>query len=367
MNYYLKEIKPINSRSNKTGGSKVRKDIEEILKKNGFNEIIIPNVPRLSNRDYISTNFMNHYLVSQLWNKKTKLLKENDNLIIQFPLIIQHSIFLEKTLKNLVKRRVNIILIIHDIESLRVTKRSDISKLKSYILKKEEKLFFSWSSKIVVHNLKMKNFLINIGIKNEKLISIEIFDYLISNEKEIKSKTSESFKNQPIIIAGTLRLHKAKYIYYLPVNVKFNLYGVGYHEQADSVNIDYKGSFSPEQLPYELQGSFGLVWDGNSSLSCEGIYGKYLVINNPHKLSLYLVSGIPIIIWKNAAQADFILKNKCGVTVDSLDNLHEVVNSISEEEYTLMKKRAKKIGKNLKNGYYLKRVLHQLEIGEDND
>ena len=55
-----------------------------------------------------------------------------------------------------------------------------------------------------------------------------------------------------------------------------------------------------------------------SSETCKGSFGEYLRINNPHKTSLYLASGIPVIIWSKAALAEFIEKNKCGITVDSL-------------------------------------------------
>lgn len=42
MNYYLKEIKPVNSRSNKTGGAKIRDDVEKILSKQNFTSITLP-------------------------------------------------------------------------------------------------------------------------------------------------------------------------------------------------------------------------------------------------------------------------------------------------------------------------------------
>ncbi|NRO11242.1 Beta-1,6-galactofuranosyltransferase WbbI [Lactobacillus helveticus] len=48
--------------------------------------------------------------------------------------------------------------------------------------------------------------------------------------------------------------------------------------------------------------------------------GNYLRYNDPHKLSLYLASGIPVIIWKKAAEAKFVEENKVGITVDSLED-----------------------------------------------
>ena len=68
----------------------------------------------------------------------------------------------------------------------------------------------------------------------------------------------------------------------LPENQKFNLYGVGYTGNTNK-DIKYYGAFPPEQLPYVMQGAWGLVWDGTSSNTCEGVFGEYLRINNPHK------------------------------------------------------------------------------------
>ena len=56
--------------------------------------------------------------------------------------------------------------------------------------------------------------------------------------------------------------------------------------------------------------NFGLVWDGTSLDGCNGRYGEYLKFNNPHKTSLYLSCGIPVIIWKEAALADFVEEHK---------------------------------------------------------
>jgi hypothetical protein len=364
MNYYLKEIKPLNSRSNKTGGAKIRADVEKILNKKNFTAITLPNIPRLGNIDYISVSLLNHYRVKRLWQKKMAFLKEGDNLVIQFPLIIQHSIFLKRVLKSLTRKKIKIILVIHDIESLRVTKRRDISVLKQFILNKEEKLFLKYAFKIIVHNSTMERYLIKQGFEKQRLISIEIFDYLISNFDIKKFKNRKISKDQPIIIAGTLRYHKASYIYHLPSDIKFNLYGVGYDEKIQQSNVNYNGAFSPEELPYRLNGSYGLVWDGDSTCSCTGIYGEYLRINDPHKLSLYLVAGLPVIIWKGAAQADFVRKNGCGLIIDSLLNIREITEVVSKTDYLLMQMQAIRIGNKLRKGVYLQKSLSRIKSGE---
>ena len=42
---------------------------------------------------------------------------------------------------------------------------------------------------------------------------------------------------------------------------------------------------------------------------------------------------MPVIVWKDAAIADFILKNEVGIVVESLDSLEGRIKDMSYEEY----------------------------------
>ena len=123
----------------------------------------------------------------------------------------------------------------------------------------------------------------------------------------------------------------------------------------------YNGSFSPEELVSHLEGSFGLVWDGISAETCAGAFGEYLRINNPHKLSLYLAAGLPVIIWKEAALAPFVAENKVGFAVSSLYEIRDVVDRLPDNEYQTMKENAKQIGLHLRKGQYLLTALSKVE------
>lgn len=361
MNYFIKEQFYSKGRTFKSAASKARLDIEDIFLREQFEPIKIEIIPRKGNMNYISTSLKNHFQVMLLWKAAIHNIEQGDRLFIQFPLQ-QHSVFLDFVLKRLIRRGVEIITVIHDLESIRVIKRDDISFFKSFILKKEETFFLKWSSNLIVHNNPMKNFLIKKGISSSKLIPLQIFDYLIPG---YDTRTIEKRFNQmqPIIIAGTLRPHKADYVYHLPTNLNFNLYGAGYVEK-NLPNISYKGVFHPNELPYHLEGSFGLVWDGNSTQTCSGIYGNYLKINSPHKLSLYLAAGIPVIVWKGAAQADFVRKNGCGLIIDSLLNIREITEVVSKTDYLLMQTQAIRIGNKLRKGVYLQKSLSRIKSGE---
>ena len=110
-----------------------------------------------------------------------------------------------------------------------------------------------------------------------------------------------------------------------------------------------------------LQGGFGLVWDGDSAHTCSGMYGEYLKINNPHKASLYLASGFPIIVWSQSALADFVRNNNCGIFVNSLFEIEETLKSISEGEYQELIKNSKMIGRKIRQGHYLKTAVEKCE------
>lgn len=121
----------------------------------------------------------------------------------------------------------------------------------------------------------------------------------------------------------------------------------------------WHGSFKPEDLPSELKGDFGLVWDGTSAETCAGNTGEYLKYNNPHKTSLYLASGMPVIVWRQAAIADFVLENGVGIAVDSLYGLDHVIANISDEEYRTMCENVNRIGEKLRSGYYFMNALEK--------
>ena len=118
----------------------------------------------------------------------------------------------------------------------------------------------------------------------------------------------------------------------------------------------------PDVLPKVLNGKFGLVWDGDSIDKCAGQYGEYMRYNNPHKTSLYLACGIPVVVWNKAAIADFIEKNRIGITVESLNEMSDIIENMSDGQYKELKKNAVIMGDRLREGQMLSRVLEKLDI-----
>ena len=134
-----------------------------------------------------------------------------------------------------------------------------------------------------------------------------------------------------------------------------------HYEDEGLDNIFYHGAFPADELPLKLNGKFGLVWDGYSADGCQGTFGQYLKLNNPHKTSLYLASGLPVIIWKEAALASFIVENNLGFAVDKLSEINEKLSQISDEQYKIMANNVKGISAKLRNGEYIKTALKCIE------
>lgn len=346
MKYYISEGEN-EQKFNAT--NKARSDAEKIFEMQNFKKIVVPTKYKRETNKLLKIKQI-RYLISNyfVWKRTLKVLNENDTVVIQYPIL--NSLFgLNKILKKLKKRKINTVLLIHDLDSLRNSK-------KNIILKEDYKNLNS-ASKVIVHNDKMKNEVEKMNVDSSKIIVLGVFDYLF---KQIDYKNRN--KDNEIIIAGNLSKQKTKYIEKLNKlsKIKFNLYGIGYEKSEEDINIKYCGKFPPEELLNELDGSFGLIWDGDSLESCTGNLGNYLRFNNPHKTSLYLAAGIPVIVWSKSAISDFVNKNNVGITVDSLYELEEKITNIKSEEYSVMLDNAKKLSAKLKEGYFLSNALNSL-------
>ena len=141
--------------------------------------------------------------------------------------------------------------------------------------------------------------------------------------------------------------------------VKVNLYGPNFDEKMRQCsNIDYYGSFPVDEIPNQLNKGFGLVWDGESIDGCKGFSGQYLRYNNPHKMSLYIASGLPIVIWKEAAQARFVEENGIGICVGSLEEIGGTLSRMSENEYCGLIENVNKINNEVTTGKYAENALY---------
>ncbi|KRL98672.1 sugar transferase [Liquorilactobacillus satsumensis] len=316
------------------GGSKANEDIAKFLKSSDFKTLSIEIA-----KSKLLKLFYSFFKIPRL------IKKENGNLIVfQYPL---HTYLISRTLVRTASRSTNtkLIILIHDIQSLQFFE-GDAKKTA------REVELFNMADTLVVHNEEMARWLREQGVKKE-MVSLEIFDY--DNPQPVQNNFN--YKGS-VCFAGNLA--KSSFLEKLNLKHKIYIFGPNAMNNSYAKCVQYCGKYSPEELPKYLNQNFGLVWDGSSTETCAGVYGNYLRYNNPHKVSLYLSTGIPVVVWSGAAIAKFVEKYKVGITIDNLDELDEILGKISASEYNQLKKNTLNVALKMRKGYFVKKALAKL-------
>lgn len=335
----------------KNAANKARADVEAILCEESYQEI--PIVIPYKGKQPLMTSLKEHWSNAAIWKSKLAHLKKGDQLLIQYPLMSK-NLLVGKLLKNLRRRGVDVTVLIHDLESLRYINRQDGGVKQKLRITLEERTVLTNASVVIAHNEAMANYLRQQSYPIAEVRTLGIFDYLLPETFRI----SEKQPSHHVMIAGNLDANKVGYLKGISSiqGAFFQLFGANYQE-VEADNIQYNGSFMPDDLPKELVGGYGLVWDGDSTETCSGMYGDYLRFNNPHKTSLYLACGFPVVIWKQAALAPFIEENNLGVTINSLDDLSKL-QEISKDNYDKMVSAVSEMSQKLRHGYFLKKAVN---------
>ena len=328
-----------------TAGPKAKDDIITIARRMGYESLLIANPQGKRAR----LNYLYKAIMGQL---RTVYQRHPDQIVFQYSGYNRFTSYIALHELRKYNKHVPFYLFVHDVKTLRTNTPDNLDAGK--FNRNEIKLFNRYDG-LIVHNDQMKAWLHDHGV-TVPMISLGIFDYL--NPQPINRMTNFD-KN--VNFAGNL--YKPVFLTKLSTKTKFVVYGINPLEYGPS--IDYRGSKTPTEIPRFLTENFGLVWDGESLDKCSGIDGNYMRYNNPHKTSLYLSSGIPVITWKKAAIADFIMANHAGIVVDSLTNIDAVLSAISKTQYNQMKSNAETIAHRLRTGYYTKHALNSLKAIKD--
>ena len=331
--YLSRNYKGLNS-----AGNKAKTDIEKIMKGLHYKNVGL--------KQTFYTNSISAFIVTLMGVLLFPFrLHRGDVLILQYPLK-KYYVYVCR-MAHL--RGCKVVTLIHDLGSFRRQKLTILHEITR----------LNYSDYVIAHNSAMKNWLQEQGCK-AILGELEIFDYLSEGINVKEYATSQS--PYKVLYAGALASRKNKFLYDLEDHISsysFVLYGNGFEPERIKKKelFVYKGFVPSEELIATAEGDFGLVWDGNSIESCTGNFGEYLQYNNPHKTSLYIRCGLPVIIWEKAALAPFIREHKIGFSVASLKELHDILPSISEQEYKEMKFNTLKIGECLSCGFYSSKAI----------
>ena len=320
--------------------NKAKTDIEAILRYMGLEHAGLTQT-RYSNP--ISGFFRTLFSVL----KSPFTLHKRDVLVVQYPF----KSFYKFICRLAHMRGATVVTVIHDLSCFRcksISPKREIRRL-------------NHSDYIIAHNQVMAQWLHDNGCR-AKIASLGIFDYLA---RATPQPQPERFKPVEIIYAGMLRKRKTAFLYDWLNNlssaeqIHVTLYGNDFEQQQLNTDapVDYKGFIPSEELIATASAHFGLVWDGDSVDACSGNFGEYLRINNPHKASLYLRCGIPVIVWNQSAIRHIINDFHAGIAIESLSELPDLLAKMTEEEYQHLRDGAARLGTLIAQGHFIQQAL----------
>ena len=248
------------------------------------------------------------------------------------------------------KSRIHIICFIGDIDGI---KDGNKKKLEIEIKQFRRYRYF------IVHNDAMRQWL-QLRINEGNCAVLEFFDFLAAPINKFRALSFD------IVFAGNLE--KSKFLESLHLlldktssKIHFNLYGPGYTaSMAMQKRVYWFGIEKPYDLPAKINGSFGLVWDGDSIDEPGGSLGDYMQYISHHKLSLYILSGLPVIVPAAAATAPLVEKYKIGITIRSLFEIESKIKGITNVEYQQMKRNMQPLAEKISKGGCIKEALQKL-------
>lgn len=322
-------------------GSKARLDIEQIMGK--------MNIRPAGKQYSISKLRICHFIKTLLIVIRMSIcISKKDILIIQYPTKYY------KTICKLVHLRGGrIITFIHDLSCFR----------QKHISVKKEIQRLNQSDALICCNPVIENWLKENGYigynKKTIVVSLNVFDFLSDSNSPNRKVTWPTNK---IVYAGQLSQRKNRFLYifgnYIN-NYTINVYGKGFilSDASNPQKFNLKGFMIPNDLISHSEGDFGLVWDGDSVDCCCGNWGEYLAINTPHKVSLYIRCGLPILIWRKAAMAEFIKKNNIGICIDSLRDINDIYQNLSQAEYHTICDNVQRVSRLMSEGHYFTQAV----------
>ena len=332
------------ARSNHAGSKAVR-DAEVIFTQLGMSPIPVYSAGSASG---LKRKFLHAEQLSKLFT-----LPKGSVLFIQYPMYRMKRDYVELLRRVKALRKLELVFLVHDLEMI----RHAFPENPDLVVRDEEML--ATADKIIVHNSRMADFLANgYNVDRGKLICLGLFDYLTFGSS---LKSGDMSGKKSICIAGNLSPDKSGYlnglIELLPDDISLDLYGINYTESAVGLNVIYHGSFDADILPEVLDSSFGLIWDGPVPETCAGNMGNYMRFNDPHKVSLYISAGIPVIIWSEAALAEFVKERNIGFTVSTLEEIPDMLRLITDEDYRSFRSNICPLMAQVRDGYFLKKAV----------
>lgn len=329
-----------------SGGGKAKSDIEKTLAEMGAVNIGLERTTRKSKIYDFFRTFRS--VVTALRN-----IRRDDVIVLQYPVkkyfaLICHVAHL---------RKAKVIALIHDLGSFRrrsLTVEEEITRLNHADL-------------VIAANPHQREWLLEKGCR--ALITVYgLHDYL-TDEELPANHTALQYDNEgnprfSLYFVGNLAPHINRYLYTLGEamqHTELYLYGSGFDSSqcSDTSTIRMVGFARDTDLMTAHRGDFGISWYGDSLDGAAGRMGDYMEMNTPHKLSLYLRAGTPIVIWRRAAMAPTIEREGIGLVVDTLAEVESRLEQLTKEEYQQMQQNVKRIAQEIAQGASCRRAIRE--------
>ena len=326
--YFLEAYQGLSFRHGGTGNI----DVETILAKEGFQPIRLPDRPSI-------------FLYLKRWLALQEIVcqvKTGDIVFCQFPV---YPRMYRLVISKLHQKGARLVALLADIDGL---KDQDLGLLRREI--RQYALF----RQFIVHNQAMEDWLRS-ALSQVHIVQLGPFDFLAKPNFSVRTL------GNGINFSGNLA--KSAFLKDLGnlIPLQFHIYGEGLDAMFNwPENLHYHGISSPYELPAKIKGSFGLVWDGDSIHGAKGSIGHYMAFINHHKLSLYILSGMPVIAPAFAGSAAYILEKGIGWVVNDLNEIKALLAKITATEYQAAREKMAPIALEISQGNHLRDALQKL-------
>ena len=313
-------------------------DAEKILLADGFEPIFFPYHYDFSIKAKIGRLF---FLIKELIR-----IKNGSVVVFLFPFYaVLHKLFI----RLLRLKKVTLICYIVDIDGIK-----DGNK---HLLKQEVR-FFQKFRYFIVLNASMERWLKE-QVPGSVAAPVHFHSFLTNPAIRPRDRSFH------IVFAGNLAkspfLEQLYLLKSTSPDIRFDLYGPDPTDRMiRQENVAYRGVEKPYDLPGKLNGSFGLVWEGDSIDKPEGSLGNYIQFITHNKISLYILSGLPIIIPASAGTAPLVESYQIGFAVNNLYEIEEKIQGITIEKYREMQRNLKPIAEKVSTGQFLTDAVNEI-------
>lgn len=307
------------------GALKAKDDYAKIAQASGFSRLPLE---RYNDQRFSKTERQKRI------EEALKLIVPGDTVVHQFPTYMSAD-FEAEWLTAIKDKKANYVLLIHDFEPFRVTKANPTE----FTLAQKADL-------IITHSEAMSQYLAKMGV-NKKTIVQPLFDYLGPNPPLASYQKILNY-------AGTWQ--KAPWLqdYQGPALKLFGNRPKKWRDWQTPADIEWTGNFEPDDIQNHLDSGFGLLWDSDFDTLH---YQSYTKINAPHKASLYLKAGLPLIAWQESHIGRLIDRYQIGFTINDLDELEDLMKTLTADQYQSWQANLLPLREQVSEGFFTKTTL----------